>query len=108
VSSQSPLFHRTVRNAVEHFDEYLEHWARTTRYNSIIHTGITPPVVGIDINDHHRIIDPTTGNFIVMGKIANLPEMMEEIARIDASVGRWYQVRRWFLWRLGRPAENLV
>jgi hypothetical protein len=65
---------RTLRDHLEHFDERLDHWQKTSINKNIFQDYIGPKggVVGIDDADMMRQLDPTTGEFLFRGETYNL------------------------------------
>lgn len=83
VDESSPLFSRTLRNTMEHFDEYLDDFLRENFAGQFIpdYFGPKPPDErGPLIFFRAYFID--TGEFEILGKLFSIPPVVDELGRI--------------------------
>jgi len=82
IKNDSPIRQREGRNRFEHFDEWLEEWATSSKGNNFIDSNIGPinkMVVGIAQEDILRNLDPTTWTLTFIGEKYELKPMIEGI-----------------------------
>jgi hypothetical protein len=83
ILDDSPLRSRTLRNRMEHFDEYLDDYFKTVFAGQFIpdYFGIKPPA---DRGPLHffRAFFTNTGEFEILGQIFKIQPLVDEIDRI--------------------------
>lgn len=97
VASNSPLSSRAFRNHFEHFDERIEEWASSTSRHNFVDTGIFTPgaVVGIDLGDTLRVLDPSTLRLTFRGEAFELRPLVSEIQRLRVSTSKMVRIPFW-------------
>lgn len=71
VKEGSPLASTDLRNHLEHFDERLDRWHKTSERHNFVDFAIGPrgqTVVGVEEKDMFRQYDPETGDIIFWGE----------------------------------------
>lgn len=87
VGDDSPIRSKRLRNAFEHFDEWIDKWWNTLESKIYISRSIGRPGsirIGNSSHEHERLghFDPETGDVTVWNRRVNLNEILSEIARI--------------------------
>ena len=78
---QHPLKKRTLRDHLEHFDERLDHWRKTSQRRNFAQDNIGPwgAIAGIEESDVMRWFDPDARRFIFRGESFNIQELVSAI-----------------------------
>jgi hypothetical protein len=80
---------RTLRDHLEHFDERLDKWQRTSKRRNYFQDCIGSPEIffeGIDNGDMMRFLDPPTGDFVFQGKRYGLVSLMEGVDEVSSKI----------------------
>jgi hypothetical protein len=80
----SPLKDRTLRDHLEHYDERLDDWQRTSKNRNIASDNIGPrgAISGLSETDQMRWFDPTTNRFSFRGEEYDLQELATSVDRL--------------------------
>jgi hypothetical protein len=86
VDDNSCLRPTRFRNHLEHYDERLETWWKTSANHNIAEDNIMPAgaIVGIEPSETFRGFDPTTGELTFWGERLSVPTIVAEAKRIHA------------------------
>jgi hypothetical protein len=97
VNEGSPLYKVVIRNDLEHIDERLEEWWRTSEthnYSGEI-VGSPAQVQGLGDRDLMRWFDPETTDLVFWANSMNLRAVFEECQRILPLLVAWRSVPLW-------------
>ncbi|WDF32235.1 hypothetical protein PTW37_10145 [Arthrobacter agilis] len=95
------LGNRRLRNAYEHFDEYLDNFLfdidRGKRPNVIVDTGVLPRgAIRIDgeIPTYLRLLDPELWELSLIDEKVSLPQLVKEVLTVDERAREWLRLER--------------
>ena len=97
ITDGSPIANVDLRNHLEHYDERLDRWYRTSEQHNHADYMVGPPMMisGIAPTDVFRHFDPVSGVVIFWGEHYNLSELVEAIkgllpmAEAQADLPHW-------------------
>ncbi|MBH3464459.1 hypothetical protein I5Q49_06315 [Pseudomonas carnis] len=91
---------RTLRDHLEHFDERIDHWMKTSKNRNFVQDIIGPKggIMGLDESDMMRQYDPATGTFRFRGETFSLVELFaglnDLLARTRQALAKYEVLRR--------------
>lgn len=90
------LQNREIRNHLEHFDERLDDWAKTSQRRNIVQDFLGSPdaISGIDPTDFMRCYDPATKHLYFRGEYFDLQEMVTAVSELRKQCLTWLDDRR--------------
>ncbi len=82
IDDENPIANVDLRNHLEHYDERLDRWYRTSerRNHADYLTGPPGMISGIESSDVFRHFDPDSGDVIFWGEHYNLPQLVKAIS----------------------------
>jgi hypothetical protein len=91
------LKNRRVRDSLEHFDERLDRWYRTSQRKNFADQIIAPraAIVGIDPGDYARHFDPETSIVTIFGDDLDFQALVSEVDALMTEVRTRHQVIWW-------------
>lgn len=97
VDEASPVLNRSVRDALEHFDERLDNWARSSAHRNLADRVIAPrtAIVGLHPDDYARHFDPETNIVSVFGDRLDLQALVDAVADLASQVDERHRVMWW-------------
>jgi len=97
IADDSMLRSRKARDAMEHFDERLDKWYRTSERRNFADRIIAAPgqIVGLDAGDYARHYDPESNVVTVSGDSLDFQGLVSEVDAL-VSVVRERHSRTWW------------
>jgi len=84
IGDESPIANVDLRNHLEHYDERLDRWFRTSQHRNHADYMIGPPAMisGVEPTDVFRHFDPDSGDVIFWGEHYNLSQLVEAVTTL--------------------------
>lgn len=90
ITADSPLSDVSLRNHLEHFDERLDRWYRSSERHHYVDFVVGPAhqtIVGTPDSDIFRFYDPDTTELVFWGEHYSLSALVQALERLEPIVG---------------------
>ncbi|WP_224041641.1 hypothetical protein [Cupriavidus respiraculi] len=96
VGDDHPLRNRALRDHLEHFDERLDDWDRTSEHGNYLQDNVARwgAIPGLAEGDYMRWYDPTTHEVRFRGEAWSIVDLVESVRRLLATIERVSEERQ--------------